>query len=98
VSVTKFKTRMTRSPSPTTPLRTRAGVWSRDANTCYRMGRAIKRDGVDQTAITPTAARGLRRYKPVGHRARGHHKMMMNHYQQTKNMLVSYSRRSSRFF
>ena len=47
-----------------------AGVWSRDANTCYRMGRGDQgRPGVDQLLPRLSGARGLRRLQAVGHRA-----------------------------
>ncbi len=68
-----------------------AGVWSRDANRCYRMGRAIQagRVWVNQYHAYPAhAAFGGYKQSGIG---RETHKMMLDHYQQTKNMLVSYS-------
>src|SRR6201997_2951162 len=67
-----------------------AGVWSRDVNTCYRMGRAIQAGRVWTNcyhAYPAHAAFGGYKQSGVG---RENHKMMLDHYQQTKNMLVSY--------
>ena len=68
-----------------------AGVWSRDANTCYRFGRAIKAGRVWTNCyhLYPAhAAFGGYKKSGVG---RETHKMILDHYQQTKNLLVSYS-------
>jgi aldehyde dehydrogenase len=75
-----------------------AGLWSRDINTCYRMGRAIKAGRVWTNCyhLYPAhAAFGGYKQSGIG---RENHKMMMNHYQQTKNMLVSYSPKKLGFF
>ncbi|MEM0924028.1 MAG: aldehyde dehydrogenase [Pseudomonadota bacterium] len=75
-----------------------AGVWSRDANTCYRFGRAIKAGRVWTNCyhLYPAhAAFGGYKQSGIG---RENHKMMLNHYQQTKNMLVSYSPNAMGFF
>ena len=75
-----------------------AGVWSRDANTCYRMGRAIKAGRVWTNCyhLYPAhAAFGGYKQSGIG---RENHKMMLDHYQQTKNMLVSYSPKKLGFF
>ncbi|UXU75504.1 MULTISPECIES: aldehyde dehydrogenase [unclassified Paracoccus (in: a-proteobacteria)] len=75
-----------------------AGVWSRDANTCYRMGRGIKAGRVWTNcyhAYPAHAAFGGYKQSGIG---RETHKMMLDHYQQTKNMLVSYSPRKLGFF
>jgi len=75
-----------------------SGVWSRDANTCYRMGRGIKAGRVWTNCyhLYPAhAAFGGYKQSGVGREA---HKMMLEHYQQTKNMLVSYSPRALGFF
>ena len=75
-----------------------AGVWSRDANTCYRMGRAIKAGRVWTNcyhAYPAHAAFGGYKQSGIG---RENHKMMLNHYQQTKNLLVSYSPKKLGFF
>jgi len=68
-----------------------AGLWSRDANTCYRFGRAIKAGRVWTNCYhdySAHAAFGGYKQSGIG---RETHKMMLDHYQQTKNMLVSYS-------
>jgi aldehyde dehydrogenase len=75
-----------------------AGVWSRDANRCYRFGRAIQAGRVWTNcyhAYPAHAAFGGYKQSGVG---RETHKMMLDHYQQTKNMLVSYSPRTLGFF
>lgn len=75
-----------------------AGVWSRDANTCYRFGRAIKAGRVWTNcyhAYPAHAAFGGYKQSGIG---RENHKMMLDHYQQTKNMLVSYSPKKLGFF
>jgi aldehyde dehydrogenase len=95
-----------------------AGVWSRDMNTAFRMGRGIQagrvwtRDG----ARAYRMGRGIKAgrvwtncyhqypahaafggYKQSGI-GRENHKMMLDHYQQTKNLLVSYSPDALGFF
>jgi len=75
-----------------------AGVWSRDANICYRFGRAIKAGRVWTNcyhAYPAHAAFGGYKQSGIG---RETHKMMLDHYQQTKNMLVSYSPKKLGFF
>ena len=75
-----------------------AGVWSRDANTCYRFGRAIEAGRVWTNcyhAYPAHAAFGGYKQSGIG---RETHKMMLDHYQQTKNMLVSYSAKKLGFF
>ena len=75
-----------------------AGLWSRDGNTCYRMGRAIKAGRVWTNcyhAYPAHAAFGGYKQSGIG---RENHKMMLDHYQQTKNMLVSYSAKKLGFF
>jgi len=75
-----------------------AGVWSRDANRCYRLGRNIKagRVWVNCYHLYPAhAAFGGYKQSGIG---RENHKMMLDHYQQTKNMLVSYSPQKLGFF
>lgn len=75
-----------------------AGVWSRDANTCYRFGRGIEAGRVWTNCyhLYPAHA-SFGGYKQSGI-GRENHKMMLNHYQQTKNMLVSYSPNKLGFF
>ncbi|WP_410872604.1 aldehyde dehydrogenase family protein [Nocardia sp. A7] len=68
-----------------------AGVWTRDLNTAHRLGRGIKAGRVWTNcyhAYPAHAAFGG--YKKSGF-GRENHAMMLGHYQQTKNMLVSYS-------
>ncbi len=75
-----------------------SGVWSRDANRCYRFGRAIKAGRVWTNcyhAYPAHAAFGGYKQSGIG---RENHKMMLDHYQQTKNMLVSYSPKKLGFF
>jgi aldehyde dehydrogenase len=75
-----------------------AGIWSRDMNTCYRFGRAIKAGRVWTNcyhAYPAHAAFGGYKQSGIG---RENHKMMLDHYQQTKNMLVSYSPKKLGFF
>jgi aldehyde dehydrogenase len=75
-----------------------AGVWSRSANTCYRFGRAIQAGRVWTNcyhAYPAHAAFGGYKQSGIG---RENHKMMLDHYQQTKNMLVNYSPKKLGFF
>ena len=75
-----------------------AGVWSRDANTCYRMGRGIQAGRVWTNcyhAYPAHAAFGGYKQSGIG---RETHKMMLDHYQQTKSLLVSYSPKALGFF
>ncbi|MFF0149369.1 acetaldehyde dehydrogenase ExaC [Amycolatopsis sulphurea] len=75
-----------------------AGVWSRDGNTAYRAGRDIQAGRVwvnNYHAYPAHAAFGGYKASGIG---RENHKMMLDHYQQTKNMLVSYSDQALGFF
>jgi aldehyde dehydrogenase len=75
-----------------------AGVWTRDMNTAYRMGRGIKAGRVWTNcyhAYPAHAAFGGYKQSGIG---RETHKMMLDHYQQTKNLLVSYSPKKLGFF
>src|SRR5690349_13711867 len=75
-----------------------AGVWSRDGNTAYRAGRDIKAGRVWTNcyhAYPAHAAFGGYKQSGIG---RENHKMMLDHYQQTKNLLVSYSNKAQGFF
>jgi aldehyde dehydrogenase len=75
-----------------------AGVWSRNAETAYRLGRGIQAGRVwvnNYHAYPAHAAFGGYKQSGVG---RETHKMMLDHYQQTKNILVSYSPRKLGFF
>jgi aldehyde dehydrogenase len=75
-----------------------AGVWTRDANRAYRMGRAIQagRVWINCYHLYPAgAAFGGYKISGVG---RETHRMMLEHYSQTKNLLVSYSPKPLGFF
>jgi aldehyde dehydrogenase len=75
-----------------------AGVWTRDANRAYRFGRGIKAGRVWTNCyhLYPAhAAFGGYKQSGIG---RENHKMMLNHYQQTKNLLVSYDPKPMGFF
>ena len=75
-----------------------AGVWSRDINTAYRFGRGIQAGRVWTNCYnTYPAAASFGGYKNSGI-GRENHKMMLDHYQQTKNMLVSYNPNKQGFF
>ena len=75
-----------------------SGVWSRDGSRAYRMGRGIKAGRVWTNcyhAYPAHAAFGGYKQSGIG---RETHKMMLDHYQQTKNLLVSYSPNALGFF
>ncbi|MFB2587303.1 aldehyde dehydrogenase family protein [Acinetobacter sp. c1-l78] len=75
-----------------------AGVWSRNGNIAYRAGRAIQSGRVWTNCyhIYPAhAAFGGYKKSGIG---RENHKMMLDHYQHTKNLLVSYSEKPMGFF
>ncbi|HVT50841.1 MAG TPA: aldehyde dehydrogenase [Dongiaceae bacterium] len=75
-----------------------AGVWSRDGNRAYRMGRGIQAGRVWTNCyhLYPAhAAFGGYKQSGIG---RETHKMMLDHYQQTKNLMVSYSPKALGFF
>ena len=75
-----------------------AGVWSRDVNTAFRMGRGIQAGRVWTNCYhhyPAHAAFGGYKQSGIG---RENHKMMLDHYQQTKNLLVSYSEKPLGFF
>jgi len=75
-----------------------AGVWSRDMNTAYRMGREIQAGRVwTNTYHQYPAHAAFGGYKLSGI-GRENHKMMLDHYQQTKNLLVSYAEGAQGFF
>ncbi|MCK0505861.1 aldehyde dehydrogenase [Aromatoleum anaerobium] len=81
-----------------TPYGLGAGVWSRDGSTAYRMGRAIKAGRVWTNCYHAYPAHAtFGGYKESGI-GRETHKMMLDHYQQTKNLLVSYSPNALGFF
>jgi aldehyde dehydrogenase len=75
-----------------------AGLWTRDSGRAYRMGRGIKAGRVWTNCyhLYPAhAAFGGYKQSGIG---RENHKMMLDHYQQTKNLLVSYSPKALGFF
>ncbi|MBT0570558.1 aldehyde dehydrogenase [Curvibacter sp. CHRR-16] len=75
-----------------------AGVWTRNGNVAYRMGRAIKAGRVWTNCYHDYPAHAaFGGYKESGI-GRETHKMMLDHYQQTKNLLVSYSEQKLGFF
>ncbi len=75
-----------------------AGVWTRDGSSAYRMGRGIKAGRVWTNCYHPYPAHAaFGGYKQSGI-GRENHKMMLDHYQQTKNLLVSYSPDTLGFF
>jgi aldehyde dehydrogenase len=75
-----------------------AGVWSRNATNTYRVGREIKAGRVWTNCyhLYPAHA-AFGGYKQSGF-GRETHKMILDHYQQTKNLLVSYSPKALGFF
>ncbi len=75
-----------------------AGIWTRDLNRAYRFGRAIQAGRVWTNCyhLYPAHA-AFGGYKQSGF-GRENHKMMLDHYQQTKNVLVSYSPKALGFF
>ena len=75
-----------------------AGVWTRDGTRAYRIGRGIQAGRVWTNcyhAYPAHAAFGGYKQSGIG---RENHKMMLDHYQQTKNLLVSYSPKKLGFF
>ncbi len=75
-----------------------AGVWSRNGNIAHRMGKGIQAGRVWTNCyhLYPAhAAFGGYKQSGIG---RENHKMMLDHYQQTKNLLVSYSEDKLGFF
>ncbi|UBH07230.1 aldehyde dehydrogenase [Leucobacter sp. Psy1] len=75
-----------------------AGVWSRTGNIAYRAGRAIEAGRVwvnNYHAYPAHAAFGGYKSSGIG---RENHLMMLDHYQQTKNLLVSYRETADGFF
>ena len=75
-----------------------AGVWTRDAHQLYQVPRAIQagRVWVNQYHAYPAGA-PFGGYKQSGI-GRENHKMMLGHYRQTKNMLISYDKNKLGFF
>lgn len=75
-----------------------AGVWTRDAHELYQVPRAIQagRVWVNQYHAYPAHA-PFGGYKKSGF-GRENHKMMLDHYRSTKNMLISYDKNKLGFF
>ncbi|MBV6684457.1 aldehyde dehydrogenase [Bacillus sp. JRC01] len=99
VSVTTFKTKEEALEIANDTLYgLGAGVWSRDMNTAYRFGRDIQAGRVWTNCYhqyPAHAAFGGYKMSGIG---RETHKMMLSHYQQTKNLLVSYSPKKLGFY
>ncbi len=75
-----------------------AGVWTRDAHQLYQIPRAIKAGRVWVNCYHAYPAHApFGGYKKSGF-GRENHLMMMNHYRQTKNMLISYDKNKLGFF
>jgi aldehyde dehydrogenase len=99
VSVTKFKTlEEAIEIGNDTVYGLGSGVWSRNMNNLYRVGREIKagRCWTNCYHVYPAGA-AFGGYKESGF-GRETHKMILDHYQQTKNLLVSYSTKAMGFF
>ena len=75
-----------------------AGVWTRDTHQAYQISRGIQagRVWVNCYHLYPAHA-PFGGYKKSGI-GRETHKMMLNHYRQTKNMLISYDKNAMGFF
>lgn len=99
VSVTTFKTKEEALEIANDTLYgLGSGVWTRDMNTAYRFGRKIQAGRVWTNCYhqyPAHAAFGGYKMSGIG---RENHLMMLNHYQQTKNLLVSYSENKQGFF
>jgi len=99
VSVTRFKTdEEALAIANDTLYGLGSGIWTRDGTRAYRFGRAIQAGRVWTNCyhLYPAhAAFGGYKQSGIG---RETHKMMLDHYQQTKNMLVSYSPKALGFF
>jgi aldehyde dehydrogenase len=81
-----------------TPYGLGAGVWTRDGSRAYRFGRGIQAGRVWTNCYHAYPAHAtFGGYKESGI-GRETHKMMLDHYQQTKNLLVSYSPNKLGFF
>ncbi len=99
LSVTKFKDMDDAiAIGNDTPYGLGAGVWSRSGSTVYRVGREIQAGRVWTNCyhVYPAGA-AFGGYKQSGF-GRETHKMILDHYQQTKNLLVSYIPKALGFF
>ncbi|HMQ63910.1 MAG TPA: aldehyde dehydrogenase family protein, partial [Flavilitoribacter sp.] len=75
-----------------------AGVWTRDTHQAYLISRQIKAGRVWVNCYHAYPAHApFGGYKKSGI-GRETHRMMLNHYRQTKNMLVSYKKKAEGFF
>ncbi len=75
-----------------------AGVWTRDTHQAYKMAREIKAGRVWVNCYHAYPAHApFGGYKKSGI-GRETHKMMLSHYRQTKNMLISYDKKAQGFF
>ncbi|WP_298540200.1 aldehyde dehydrogenase family protein [uncultured Aquimarina sp.] len=75
-----------------------AGVWTRDMHQAYQISRAVQAGRVWVNCYhTYPAHAPFGGYKKSGI-GRENHKMMLNHYRQTKNMLISYDKNPLGFF
>jgi aldehyde dehydrogenase len=99
LAVTTFKTEEEAlAIANDTPYGLGAGVWTRDGNRAFRMGRGIQAGRVWTNCYHAYPAHAtFGGYKESGI-GRETHKMMLDHYQQTKNLLVSYSPKPLGFF
>ena len=99
VSVTTFKTKEEALELANDTLYgLGAGIWTRDTHTAYRFGRGIQAGRVWTNCYHQYPAHAaFGGYKMSGF-GRENHKMMLDHYQNTKNMLVSYSQDKQGFF
>ncbi|EGA88835.1 aldehyde dehydrogenase [Planococcus donghaensis MPA1U2] len=99
VSVTTFKTKEEALEIANDTLYgLGSGIWTRDTNTAYRFGRGIQAGRVWTNCYHQYPAHAaFGGYKMSGF-GRENHLMMLNHYQQTKNMLVSYNENKQGFF
>lgn len=99
LAVTTFKTEAEAlAIANDTPYGLGAGVWTRDGSRAYRLGRGIQAGRVwvnNYHAYPAHAAFGGYKESGIG---RETHKAMLDHYQQTKNLLVSYSPNALGFF
>ncbi|MEK3979548.1 aldehyde dehydrogenase [Psychrobacillus sp. FSL K6-2836] len=99
VSVTTFKTKEEALEIANDTLYgLGSGIWTRNMNTAYRFGRKIQAGRVWTNCYhqyPAHAAFGGYKMSGIG---RENHLMMLNHYQQTKNLLVSYSENKQGFF
>ncbi len=99
LAVTTFKTEQEALEiSNDTPYGLGAGVWTRDGSRAYRFGRGIQAGRVWTNCYHAYPAHAtFGGYKESGI-GRETHKMMLDHYQQTKNLLVSYDPNKLGFF